>query len=214
MDNTDRFARLHRRMAFTFLELLTVVSILSLLAAIMFPALVDMKRLAIRESCQANLHQIGFAFALYESDFDDYYPAAIDRYTRDHPDFLYGTRPPIDPEVDTIPDLVISLSPYGTSSTSIWRCPADLDPFQRSIDERLTDMWYPSVFSYAGTSYAFWPAEYFARSVTSLKEADFRLCRDTYAFWHSESNVEDWTWKANNYLFGDGHVRYIFNGDK
>jgi prepilin-type N-terminal cleavage/methylation domain-containing protein len=56
------------RRAFTLLEILVVVAIIGLLAALLFPVFSRAREMARRTSCASQLHQLGLAFALYEQD--------------------------------------------------------------------------------------------------------------------------------------------------
>lgn len=62
------------RSAFTLVEVLVVLSIIAVLAAILFPVLGRARESARRSSCQSNLRQIGLAFLQYTQDFDENYP--------------------------------------------------------------------------------------------------------------------------------------------
>ncbi len=53
------------RKGFTLVELLTVVGLIALLAAMLLPALNKAQQMARRTQCEANLHQIGIAMHLY-----------------------------------------------------------------------------------------------------------------------------------------------------
>ena len=62
------------RVGFTLVELLVVISILSLLIAILLPALTQARHHARRMACAGNLRQVGVAIHLYADDFDDTIP--------------------------------------------------------------------------------------------------------------------------------------------
>ncbi|MDW8343731.1 MAG: prepilin-type N-terminal cleavage/methylation domain-containing protein [Verrucomicrobiae bacterium] len=58
--------------AFTLIELLLVVAIIALLAAILLPALNTARERARSIACASSLRQIGLAFQLYPDDYNGY----------------------------------------------------------------------------------------------------------------------------------------------
>ena len=58
-----------RKTAFTLIELLVVVAIISLLAALLLPALSRAKEQGNSAVCKSNLHQMGIALTSYTGDF-------------------------------------------------------------------------------------------------------------------------------------------------
>lgn len=64
------------RRAFTLIELLVVISIISILAAILFPVFARAREQARKAACQSNLKQLGIAVAMYIQDHDEKYPYA------------------------------------------------------------------------------------------------------------------------------------------
>jgi prepilin-type N-terminal cleavage/methylation domain-containing protein/prepilin-type processing-associated H-X9-DG protein len=59
------------RRAFTLIELLVVISIIAILAAILFPVFGRARENARRSSCQSNLKQIGLGALQYTQDYDE-----------------------------------------------------------------------------------------------------------------------------------------------
>jgi prepilin-type N-terminal cleavage/methylation domain-containing protein/prepilin-type processing-associated H-X9-DG protein len=64
--------------AFTLVELLTVIAIMALLAAILFPVFSRARENGRRASCAANLKQLGLAFGQYCQDADEKLPLSTD----------------------------------------------------------------------------------------------------------------------------------------
>ncbi len=78
------------RNAFTLIELLTVIAIIGILAAILIPVVSRVRESAKGSLCVSNLRQIGLAAHLYAGDHDDRLPptrpgnvAALEASTRD-----------------------------------------------------------------------------------------------------------------------------------
>lgn len=103
--------------AFTLVELMVVVAIIAILAALLLPVFVRAKDAAKRAKCLSNLKQIGYAFMLYIGDDDDRLP---DR--RDLKISLgyrpWTTWPPSDPRGGWA---AVVLAPY-VKSKEVWSC--------------------------------------------------------------------------------------------
>ncbi len=70
----DRSVR-HGLAAFTLIELLTVIAIIGILAAIIIPTVGKVRSTARRSQCASNLRQIGMAFLLYAQENKNTLPA-------------------------------------------------------------------------------------------------------------------------------------------
>lgn len=66
------------RRAFTLVELLGVIAIIAILAAILFPVFARARAQAQAHSCRMNLLNIGLALRLYAADHDSWYPPKED----------------------------------------------------------------------------------------------------------------------------------------
>lgn len=89
---------------FTLLEILVILALISILVVILFPVFAQLQEKARQTVCASNLHQIDAAVRLYKADYDDYYPYAIDNWTRNHHDYWSGF--PFDDEIHLLPSLV------------------------------------------------------------------------------------------------------------
>jgi prepilin-type processing-associated H-X9-DG protein/prepilin-type N-terminal cleavage/methylation domain-containing protein len=64
------------RQAFTLVELLTVIGIIAILAALLLPVLEQARAKAQQASCLNNLKQLSTATLMYLSDYDEHWPGS------------------------------------------------------------------------------------------------------------------------------------------
>ena len=95
--------------AFTLIELLVVMAVISLLAALLLPALGRAKESGRAAACLSNLHQIGIALQLYVQDNHNRLPYMNDK--------SLTTTNPYPP-----PDVVLS---NYLGNLNVLRCPSD-----------------------------------------------------------------------------------------
>lgn len=79
---------MRRDKGFTLLELLIVIAIIALLAAILFPVFARARENARRSSCQSNLKQIGLGVIQYLQDNDGRFSNVDVAYYAPYPDWL------------------------------------------------------------------------------------------------------------------------------
>jgi prepilin-type N-terminal cleavage/methylation domain-containing protein len=105
-----------RKTGFTLIEVLVVVAIISVLVAMLLPALNSARNRAWTVACQSNERQIGLAVGYFISDHNDYFPR---HDTAFHRNAVYNF-----------------LTNYGAGipgreeahPTGVWICPADPAP--------------------------------------------------------------------------------------
>lgn len=64
------------RRAFTLIEMLVVIAIISILAAMLFPVFARARESARRTTCTSNLRQHGQSLTMYLQDYDEMFPTA------------------------------------------------------------------------------------------------------------------------------------------
>lgn len=96
---------------YTLIELVVVVAIIMILAAILLPVFERATKSAESISCLMNLRNIGWAAQIYAGDYDGYFPPAL-----------------IDTENQSVQNCWdILLQPY-LGSSGVYICPADENP--------------------------------------------------------------------------------------
>jgi prepilin-type N-terminal cleavage/methylation domain-containing protein/prepilin-type processing-associated H-X9-DG protein len=96
-----------KRKAFTLIELLAVIAIISILASILFPVFARARENARRAGCLSNMKQIGLGVMMYVQDYDEKYPpSAYDTAASDVSAYWFGF-----------------IQPY-IKSTQVFQCPS------------------------------------------------------------------------------------------
>ena len=134
-----------RRHGFTLVEILVVLAIVGLLAALLFPAFNSVRRKSQDVTCLSNLHQIGLATVMYADDYDGFYPFAINPMDleRGHDVLNYYS----DENFIKIPTYNQALKSYAKSPT-VFHCPRD-------NGGDFGDIQIDSAFDRWGTSYQY-----------------------------------------------------------
>ena len=103
-----------KKLRFTLLELLIVISIIIILASLLLPALSKAREISKRAGCQSNLKQLACGSLLYATDFNGWGPA--DTYNG------YGS-------VYSTPSVSGYLFPTGQKEAKNLVCPGSKSPF-------------------------------------------------------------------------------------
>ena len=137
--------------------MLVVISIIALLAALLFPVFASARGKARQAACASNLRQIGMALAIYAQDNDDLFPYAADPSDKHTVPNIWRFSTHY-AEVQTLPDLQDVLAPYIHAPT-VWHCPADTgyDTLDMNVDGAPVAALdaRPTSFAKFGTSYLF-----------------------------------------------------------
>lgn len=168
--------------AFTLVEILVVIAIIAVLAAITIPALSMAKQRSQDAVCLANLRQLGVALYGYASDNNDRLPCQ--------------SSTPINPVIPH--PLLGTLGPYGLKSETL-RCPRD---YFVDFDRGTTD-YTLNHFARCGSSYE---VNLVLGSYTLSGVPDpsgSALANDFFSFHSRPSDTPQWF----QVLFFDGHVK-------
>lgn len=186
-------SRTPRRPAFTLVELLIVIAIIAILAAILFPVLARARENARRASCQSNLKQIALGATLYIQDYDEHFPLGLTKKS----EISYSSSFDL-------------LQPYLKNS-QIGICPSDADT--PDVILPLPDLSPSSYTSNAKVTTTPFLGEPSPPSMTSVAEAS-RLPLVWDAINVSADLVPDVKvmrrhFEGANCMFADGHVKWI-----
>ena len=216
------------RLGFTLVELLVVIAVIGILAALLLPALANAKIKAKRVACLSNMRQVGLAVSLYEGESVGRLPNpkatnAFDFNNANAPDNpLKLLRPFVglsDPNAaapvyicpGAEPTTKADYAPVGSSSTALminqvvmnWRAERLANPARTVVMQE----------NYALMSYLWYqPANL---------DKDPSLAGHQYSQWHmwTSSDAQQWSGterehycnlhqQGGNLIWADGHVSY------
>lgn len=186
-----------RNRAFTLIELLIVIAIISILAAILFPVFAKARDKARQTACTNNLKQIYLGYRMYGQDYDGGYP---------HTDVLgkSQTRAASDPR--GTPQL---LYPY-TKNMEIWVCPNGYPGLQEAGNTYMVAMsknlQQPDVLSNPENYLFIWD-NYLYKKPTAEDAESAPPTADRHPskqYWCSHASKTNY-----NLLYLDGHVKLM-----
>lgn len=202
------------RKYFTLIELLLVITIIAILAAMLLPALQQSKRIAKGIVCIGNLKQLGLATGNYIEDYNSFYPPYGSTANITYMDLIsspYLGQNFTDAQM-TRGAWTITDAKEAPGITSMWKCPLD------DIGPTAFPLWRSATSvpcSYAMTGYATLCPEgsargtkyftvnavnptdkYLARHVTYVKNPSGRFFLVEY--YYGTFSDKNWAWNDNN----------------
>ena len=170
------------RRAFTLVEMLVVIAIIAMIAALLLPALSRAQASARATVCLSNLHQVGLALQIYVSDNNNKMPVMRDVSTD-----------PAAAATNTFPAMNRVLASQ-LGNPNVLRCPSDL----------------PDYFAQTGSSYA-WnsllngeDADHLVVFHIPFAPPEIPVVYDKEDFHRGRG-----AGKAVNYLYADGHIKNL-----
>ena len=144
--NIKRRSARPARTAFTLVELLVVIGIIVVLAAILLPALGAARERAKRAACLSNLRQIGAGMMMYANTFRGKYPNGNPRQTASS-------------YTETNQVLTYLARQFLGSNAAVFHCPSDRDPVPERIETADYDLPNSARVSYEFYT-VFWQPEF------------------------------------------------------
>lgn len=214
------------RKGFTLVEILVVVAIIAILAAMLFPVFGRAREAARQTNCQNNLRQLGMAFAQYVQDVHRYPGSGQKQKWANGGQWVTGgeagtptnylSPPEVDPDV---PGLALSSAPFTyqapkeaypekgvlypyVKSSAVYVCPSNADNGKKKLSYSMN-----CALAFLGET------RVTDATATILLVDEAETLNDGF-FWAAnvDASTDMLTQKHNgggNLLFADGHVKHV-----
>lgn len=182
MPSVSKSRREEGEAAFTLIEMLVVIAVIALLAALLLPVLSKGKEAGRATACVSNLHQIGIALQLYVDGNHNLLPVMRDRPSDTNA---------ISTNALPSPDMVLRAE---LGNTNVLRCPSDNQ----------------NIFEETGSSYS-WNSLLNGESAERLTVLGMNFDPHAIPVFFDKQGFHAARGpnKAVNYLYADGHIKNL-----
>jgi len=235
METMNKMCRINNyRRGFTLIEILVVIAIIVILAAILFPVFARARENARRASCQSNLKQIALGILQYTQDFDEHYPLAYDgTFTPQvfHTQTIAGMPGTVYTTVGTTGAIswMDMIFPY-VKSIQVFQCPSQPLP-NMPYDSKNPFRYHASSYGYSG-AFNGYDADHYGRGGGNRNIAitlaavhspsEVALVVDFLSSYNSENQAYSFVkykdgsnpdtsphFEGTNIAYADGHVKWM-----
>jgi prepilin-type N-terminal cleavage/methylation domain-containing protein/prepilin-type processing-associated H-X9-DG protein len=202
---------------FTLIELLVVIAIIAILAAILFPVFAQARAKARQASCLSNLKQLGLAYQMYATDYDELLP----HFAPSQWNWTYEWADGAQYRARTA--LVYgALLPY-VKNGNIWFC--DDDPLrpaataaggwgsqEDAAEGRVSYAFCTQWNTYGGAEDPMCPPSDAPTDIVHGQTAELNLMCDNGLHNNPDDTDDGAHNEGSNFLFMDGHVKWVAKG--
>lgn len=182
---------------FTLIEMLVVIAIIALLAALIVPAVTNALASAKRTSCKSNLKQIGIATMAYAADHDTFLPPVRDGGWSSGQEWMETLSPYLGNEVEDVRDgRIASIShacPEWINERNETKPGYGMNPFPAAFSKR-----FPSGSGQANFSKR-------TLQITDIDNPSYAILIGDSVDWHLSLMNGNWWTAENKWGYMSGH---------